>query len=392
MIKIDNEFKKLIPPLSGDEFRQLEENILNEGIREKIILWQGMIIDGHNRYEIAQKHGLEFETMEKEFSDRDSVKIWIIDNQSGRRNLSDFVKYELKKIKIEILRKRGEENKEKYNGRPTEEKLLSKVDNGFEKHDTRQIIADELGWSTGKTGMADIVDKKAPEEIKEKLRREEMSINQAYKEIKQAEKKQELEQKKQEYAERVQEISLLKDERKIDLFDTDKKFRIIYADPPWSYNDKCEAGAVQSGGVEVRHYDVMSIDQLCDLPVEEITEKNSVLFMWVTSPLLDECFDVIKSWGFKYKASFVWDKVSHNMGHYNSVRHEFLLICTKGSCLPDEKKLIDSVQSIEKTNKHSQKPIEFMNIIDELYTHGDRIELFCREAQKENWFFWGNEV
>mgnify|MGYP003778624835 FL=1 len=60
--------------------------------------------------------------------------------------------------------------------------------------------------------------------------------------------------------------------------------------------------------------------------------------------------------------------------------------------MPDEKKLIDSVQSIEKTNKHSQKPIEFMNIIDELYTHGDRIELFCREAQKENWFYWGNEV
>ena len=390
MIKIDNEFKKLIPPLSGDEFRQLEENILNEGIREKIILWQGMIIDGHNRYEIAQKHGLEFETMEKEFSDRDSVKIWIIDNQSGRRNLSDFVKYELKKIKIEILRKRGEE-KRNSNLKQFENTELSTIDK-TEKHDTRQIIADELGWSTGKTGMADIVDKKAPEEIKEKLRREEMSINQAYKEIKQAEKKQELEQKKQEYAERVQEISLLKDERKIDLFDTDKKFRIIYADPPWSYNDKCEAGAVQSGGVEVRHYDVMSIDQLCDLPVEEITEKNSVLFMWVTSPLLDECFDVIKSWGFKYKASFVWDKVSHNMGHYNSVRHEFLLICTKGSCLPDEKKLIDSVQSIEKTNKHSQKPIEFMNIIDELYTHGDRIELFCREAQKENWFFWGNEV
>jgi len=128
------------------------------------------------------------------------------------------------------------------------------------------------------------------------------------------------------------------------------------------------------------------------LPVEEITEKNSVLFMWVTSPLLDECFEVVKAWGFRYKASFVWDKVRHNMGHYNSVRHEFLLICTKGSCLPDEKKLIDSVQSIEKTDKHSEKPVEFMNIIDELYTHGDRIELFCRQSKKENWFYWGNEV
>lgn len=225
-------------------------------------------------------------------------------------------------------------------------------------------------------------------EIADKIWNKEISISDA----KRAEKKQELEQKKQEYAERVQEISFLKDERKIDIFETDKKFRVVYADPPWSYNDKCEAGAVQSGGVEVRHYDTMSIDQLCDLRVDEITEKNSVLFLWVTSPLIDECFEVIKAWGFKYKASFVWDKVRHNMGHYNSVRHEFLLICTKGSCLPDEKKLIDSVQSIEKTGKHSEKPVEFMNIIDELYTHGDRIELFCRQPKKENWFYWGNEV
>lgn len=385
-IIIDNEFKKLIPPLSGDEFRQLEENILNEGIREKIILWQGAIIDGHNRYKIAQKHGLEFETSEKSFLDRDAVKIWIIDNQSGRRNLSDFVKYELKKIKADILKKRGKETQ----GLRTD--LLSNIDKKLPEHNTQKTIADDLQWSTGKVAMAAIVDKKAPEDVKEKLRTNEISINQAYKEIKQAEKKQELEQKKQEYAERVQEISLLKDERKIDIFETDKKFRVVYADPPWRYNDKCEAGAVQSGGVEVRHYDTMSIDQLCDLRVDEITEKNSVLFLWVTSPLLDECFEVVKAWGFKYKASFVWDKVRHNMGHYNSVRHEFLLICTKGSCLPDEKKLIDSVQSIEKTDKHSEKPVEFMNIIDELYTHGDRIELFCRQSKKENWFYWGNEV
>lgn len=387
MIKIDDEFKKLIPPLSADEFKQLEENILTEGIREKIILWQGIIIDGHNRYEIAQKHSLEFETSEKIFADRDAVKIWIIKNQFGRRNLSA---YDRSKLALELEPLIAGKAKEKEYERKTTFQKSEK--SNLPEINTVKEIAGLAGVSHDTIAKVKTIEQKAAPEIKEKLSSGEVSINQAYKEIKQAEKKQELEQKKQEYAERVQEISLLKDERKIDLFETDKKFRIIYADPPWSYNDKCEAGAVQSGGVEVRHYDVMSIDQLCDLPVEEITEKNAVLFMWVTSPLLDECFDVIKSWGFKYKASFVWDKVFHNMGHYNSVRHEFLLICTKGSCLPDEKKLIDSVQSIEKTNKHSQKPIEFMNIIDELYTHGDRIELFCREAQKESWFFWGNEV
>ena len=385
MIKIDNEFKKLIPPLSGDEFRQLEENILNEGIREKIILWQGVIIDGHNRYEIAQKHGLEFEITEKEFSDRDNVKIWIIKNQFGRRNLSAYDRSRLA-LQLEPLISEKAKVKQIESGGAVPQKSAKPP------IDTRAELATIAGVSHDTIAKVKVIEQKAAPEIKEKLSTGEVSINQAYKEIKQAEKKQELEQKKQEYAERVQEAVEKNSDFKIDIFETDKKFRIIYADPPWSYNDKCEAGAVQSGGVEVRHYDVMSIDQLCDLPVEEITEKNSVLFMWVTSPLLDECFEVVKAWGFRYKASFVWDKVRHNMGHYNSVRHEFLLICTKGSCLPDEKKLIDSVQSIEKTDKHSEKPVEFMNIIDELYTHGDRIELFCRQSKKENWFYWGNEV
>jgi N6-adenosine-specific RNA methylase IME4 len=136
----------------------------------------------------------------------------------------------------------------------------------------------------------------------------------------------------------------------------------------------------------------MSTDEICSLPVGKISENNAVLFLWVTSPLLEDGLRVIKEWGFKYKSMFVWDKVRHAMGHYNSVRHEFLFIATKGSCTPDEKILYDSVQSIEKSDKHSEKPMEFVKIIDQLYTHGERIELFCRTPRGENWDYWGNEI
>ena len=78
------------------------------------------------------------------------------------------------------------------------------------------------------------------------------------------------------------------------------------------------------------------------------------------------------------------------MGHYNSVRHEFLLVCTRGSCVPDENKMFDSVQVIEKTKKHSEKPEEFRKIIDTLYPHGKRIELFARKKVK-GWETWGAE-
>jgi N6-adenosine-specific RNA methylase IME4/ParB-like chromosome segregation protein Spo0J len=165
------------------------------------------------------------------------------------------------------------------------------------------------------------------------------------------------------------------------------KYRVFYADPPWQYGN---TGLDDYGHAE-RHYPTMSIDELCQMRIKDIAEDNAVLFLWVTSPLLEECFDVIHSWGFQYKTSFVWDKVAHNFGHYNSVRHEFLLVCTRGSCTPEVKKLFDSVMSIERTDNHSEKPEEFRNIIDTIYPTGDRIELFARK-QVAGWNAWGNEV
>ena len=87
---IDAEFKALIPALTQDEFSQLEENVLRDGIQDPLKIWNGTLIDGHNRYEIAQRHGLTFSTTEMNFASRDDVIEWIIKNQFGRRNLSAY--------------------------------------------------------------------------------------------------------------------------------------------------------------------------------------------------------------------------------------------------------------------------------------------------------------
>ena len=390
MIQIKEEFKKLIPALTNEEFKQLEANCIREGIREKIITLNGFIIDGHNRFEIATKHKLKFETESKEFESDDDVKIWMIDNQEGRRNLTDGWKYKLKNTKKEILFKKGEAKRieTKIGNNNASKTKLSIIDNVvLPKHNTQKIIANELGWSTGKTAMADIVFKKATPELEEKVLNNEITINQAYKEIKKEENKEKLIEKKELYSEKISKVS--NNEFKINIFNTDKKFRVIYADPAWSYNDKQDTP--QLGGA-AKHYETMSISQISELPVKEISEKDSVLFLWVTSPLLEDAFKVVNSWGFKYKTSFIWDKVKHNMGHYNSVRHEILLVCTKGSCTPDNKKLYDSVQSIERNDNHSEKPIEFLDIIDDLYEFGNKLEMFSRDIKKDKWFGWGNEI
>lgn len=169
----------------------------------------------------------------------------------------------------------------------------------------------------------------------------------------------------------------------VDIFTTDKKYRVIYADPPWSYNDKQDT--IYHGGA-VKHYPTMPLEEICALPIP--AEKDSVLFLWTTSPMLEDSFKVIKAWGFKYKSSFIWDKVATAMGNYNSVRHEFLLICVRGSCVPDVPKRLDSVVSIERS-EHSRKPDEFRQMIDTLYPVGDRLEMFARESA-EGWDVWGN--
>lgn len=90
MIAIDSEFQSLIPPLSDDEYERLEKSILSEGVRNPIITWNGTIIDGHNRYHICEEHGIKCPQRERDFPSREAAKIWIIENQFGRRNLSAY--------------------------------------------------------------------------------------------------------------------------------------------------------------------------------------------------------------------------------------------------------------------------------------------------------------
>ena len=164
------------------------------------------------------------------------------------------------------------------------------------------------------------------------------------------------------------------------------KYSVIYADPPWQYDDH---GNPRYGHADT-HYSTMSILELCALPIERLADDNAVLFLWVTSPQLNRAFELIEAWRFVYKASFVWDKDRHNYGHYNSVRHEFLLVATRGSFLPEANALEPSVVTIPRT-AHSEKPPYFRELIDRMYPSASKIELFAR-VSISGWECWGNEI
>ena len=180
-IEINQEFKALIPPLSLEEYSQLEKNIIADGCREPLVVFNNTLVDGHNRYEICTKHDLPFSILDKEFADCGAAKLWMIDNQNGRRNLTDGWKYQLTQSKKEILLEVGKVKHAETAGKSIE--TLSTIDN-VSKHNTQKTIANDLGWSTGKVAMADKVWKEATPEIKEQVLSGEVSINEAYKAVK----------------------------------------------------------------------------------------------------------------------------------------------------------------------------------------------------------------
>lgn len=169
------------------------------------------------------------------------------------------------------------------------------------------------------------------------------------------------------------------------------KYRVWYVDFPWLYNDR---GAITEAGAYGRadkHYPGLTIEQGCKIPVKAHAHKDAVMFFWVTSPMLAECWAIIEAWGFTYKTSIVWDKVLHNFGHYVGIHHELLLICTRGSCTPDRPTpQPDSVQTIRRSDVHSEKPPEFAALIEKLYD-GPYVELFARKP-RAGWTTWGNQI
>ncbi len=186
---------------------------------------------------------------------------------------------------------------------------------------------------------------------------------------------------------------------KIDIFNTDKKYNIIYADPPWEY--KQSGSKTNSRGMAKQHYETMKTEDICQLPVRQIATDDSVCFMWATFPNIDQAIDVLRAWGFKYiTAAFVWVKkyVKSNknflgMGAYTRANAEICLLGISPKTKAKQCVKSHSVHQIIESavENHSKKPDETRNRIIQLLGDIPRIELFARE-NIEGWDCWGDEA
>lgn len=185
---------------------------------------------------------------------------------------------------------------------------------------------------------------------------------------------------------------------KVNIFTTENKYDIIYADPPWG--SKYSSGLKNARGTARQHYSVMSDKEICSLPVKDIVKDNSICFLWSTFPCIESALKVLKSWGFRYITNgFTWiktykksDSLFWGMGQYTRANAEVCLIGVGKSFKATKQIKTHKIHSViySQFKEHSKKPDEARERIVELLGDLPRIELFARQ-HADGWDCWGNE-
>lgn len=373
-LTIDPEFKSELPGLTDEEYSALEQSILEEGCRDALVVWagHGILVDGHHRYEICQKHGLSYQTVEREFETRAHALLWMHKNQGARRNITKYVK-DLAALRMRaLLEELGRANMAAGGGDKKSEEAKSGSSNWknpIQPVDTWKEAASAYNTSIGAMSRTATVERDAPEPIKQKARSGEITPHRAYKltqalkgadpelveavarlgidepdtvdTLKRLKESGGREGSNETYDEVLRSGYIQPGEESEAVHITDSPSRIRQALetkakahrqlarierqearrelakslPPTVYSviyadPPWEYSNTGVHGAASHHYDTMPTADICALldTTGLQVADNAVLFMWVTNPTLEDAWKVIEAWGFQYKTNMVWVK------------------------------------------------------------------------------------
>lgn len=365
-LTVKQEFKKLIPPLTFDEFKQLEANILNEGIRDPLTIWGNVLLDGHNRYEIATKHDIPFTTVERFFDGELDAKIWMINNQFGRRNLSN---YQRSVLALEMENVFSEKAKEQQVRKPNSVCQISDK----QKIDTKKELAKTASVSHDTIAKVKVIQAKATEEVKEKLSSGNLSINEAYKEIKTVEKAAEIREKKQQdelllqTTIKVDDYDFIHNKSILDCVDViPNGIRVLLTDPPYGQGFVSNRRVISEKDKGIANDDniedaLILLDKTLNIMYDKM-QNNSFAFVF-TSWRYEPEFRAVFEKYFDLRSSIIWVKNNHGSGDINGAfapKHERILFGVKGN--PKLKyRLPDVLNGDEIITAHATaKPIDLL--------------------------------
>ena len=426
-IVVDSNLKSLIRPLTEEEFNELETAILRDGIREPLSVWEHkgktILLDGHNRKKICDKHGVTYKTtpitkatLDGEDLDLDSkgrARIWVWHNQGARRNLDSLgwsllTGNTMPDLAIEAKRRQDEalvenaknavhDTKGKFTAIPNKLGNAAKADNKhLDKHQGEAVTRAILNFAPGKTNKTYVqaILKEGgykdgvfthPENLKKLEMTSDSGRGRVILELIRSQRN-------------VNNVARLKAVTSANAtkLPADKEYSVLYVDCPWKY----EFSETDSRKIE-NQYPTMSVPELCKFKVAfesgkeksigDLAAKDSVIFFWATAPKLQEALQVLNAWGFEYKTNAIWDKETIGMGYWFRGQHEHLMVATKGKMpTPAESSRASSVIR-EPWGKHSAKPDAVYALIESMYPTAARVEIFAR-CKRTGWDVVGNQM
>jgi len=364
----------LLPLIGGVEFDRLVDDIAKHGLLNPITLYQDQILEGRNRVRACRAAGVEPRYVE--FEGRDPAA-FVFSQNLARRHLGPS---ERAMVAARMAKLRWGQRSDRVEGQI----CLSKA-------------AQLLRVSERSVKSARVVLDHGIPELREAVDHGRLAVHDAEKAARLPGEAQTqfLEASASGKTFSAWQTNYGRKERAAELEGTtralpvgEKQWPVILVDPPWDY----EISALgREHSHPAQHYRVMSLAEICALPVADLAAESCVLFLWTTAPCLEQAFEMIRAWGFEYKTNLAWDKEIMGMGHWVRVQHEHLLIASKGTPpLPPTESVPASVMR-ERRREHSRKPEASYRIIEAMYPALPKIELFARQA-RPGWDAWGNEV
>lgn len=367
MVQINPAFESLIPKLTTEELLGLEASIVTEWCRDPIVVWNDFIVDGHNRFRICTENSIEFKTVSKKFDSEDDAKIWMINNQFGRRNLWAFdrgmLALEMETCLKEIAKRNQIRKPESVVPMLAPQNLGSKV---------RDVLAKKAELSHWTIDKIKKIRDNATPEVKKELSKGNLSVNEVYQSIRKEEKKIEMKATIDWIKKSIEDGSAKLPEW---------LFEVCVIDPPRQYDLWYDP----DGQRWLPPYPTMSQEQLKELKLP--TANDSVIWLWTTQSFIWDAKELLEHWGFIYKAILVWDKVKMWLGKNLRMQCEFCLMGTKGKPIINLTNQRDIIT--ESRREHSRKPDAFYEMIDGLCI-GRKLDYFARE-QREWWATFGGE-
>jgi len=383
-----HELSNIIPLMTDAEYQGLKNKIKEHGFQEKrpIFLYENKILDGRHRYQACKELGVEAKIEEFKGDTRTSALDFVILSNIDRRNLSPTQCAACAYEALPIYQSEAKKRQQLSEGRGkkgTQKIEYLKEDQGEAVEHAAKMFNANRQYIYDIQKMAKELSQKKFDTIFEGLKKDELSVSQARRELK----------KEKREAQRNEDRKTLKDIPDIKEALGKVKFPTITIDPPWDWGDE---GDDDQLGRARPDYATMPFEEILKFPVADFADKDCHIYLWITNRSLPKGFALLEEWGFRYITCITWCKPSFGMGNYFRGASEHILFGVKGS-QPLKRKNATTWFQAKRGPKHgksgySSKPEEFYQLVESC-SPGPYLEIFARtqKEKRRDWTQWGNE-